>query len=104
MAQITEFEVTGLVGRRTPFRQQLNRDVNVFFGVNGSGKTSLLKILHGAMSSERRSLLNVAFSSASVAIFSSDNKREFIGTFDKSKQSHLPFESEILDVALCVRA
>jgi len=85
MAYITEFEVTDLVGRRGAFRQRLNRDVNVFFGLNGSGKTSLLKILHAAMLNETRPLHGVAFGEASVSIYAEDEQRDYRATFDKSK-------------------
>ena len=50
MAHITEFAITGLAGRTDVYSGRFNRDVNIFFGLNGSGKTSLLKILHSAMS------------------------------------------------------
>jgi predicted ATPase len=48
----------------------MNRDVNVFFGLNGSGKTSLLKILHSAMSNDSSILRTVPFKYAEVKIFS----------------------------------
>jgi recombinational DNA repair ATPase RecF len=54
MAHITEFTVEGLAGRAEPYSHQLDRHVNVFFGLNGSGKTSLLKLLHAAMSKRGR--------------------------------------------------
>jgi ABC-type cobalamin/Fe3+-siderophores transport system ATPase subunit len=50
MSHIVSFSVAGLVGRDDVYSKELNRDVNIFFGLNGSGKTSLLRILHSAMS------------------------------------------------------
>ncbi|MCX6379051.1 MAG: AAA family ATPase [Armatimonadetes bacterium] len=70
MTHITEFTVTGLAGRTEPYTQKLNRDVNIFFGFNGCGKTSLLKILHSAMSDDASILANVPFESAEVKIYS----------------------------------
>ena len=43
--QIKTFEVIGLMGRETPLRLEFNRDLNIITGRNGSGKTSLLKLL-----------------------------------------------------------
>ena len=51
MARIVGFRVTGLAGRVTPYEQRLG-DVNIFYGINGCGKTTLLKILHSALSAE----------------------------------------------------
>lgn len=53
MSHITEFSISGLAGSDQVYSQKLNQDVNVFFGLNGSGKTSLLKILHSAMSDDQ---------------------------------------------------
>lgn len=83
MAHIVEFEISGLAGRKGVYGRKLNRDVNVFFGVNGSGKTSLLKILHGAMQNDAAVLVNVPFSSARVVVYSRDFDKEFVYTVDK---------------------
>lgn len=88
MAHITEFTVEGLAGRKKPYSQTLNRDVNVFFGLNGSGKTSLLKILHSAMELDTAILKNVPFRSAEVKVFSQESKLVYTHTFtyeDKQK-------------------
>lgn len=68
MAWIVSFTVEGLAGRSKPVSQLLHRNVNVFWGFNGSGKTSLLKILHSAMRNDSSSLLRVPFKSARVVI------------------------------------
>ena len=70
MAHIVEFSVDGLAGRRGAYSGKLNRDVNVFFGLNGSGKTSLLKILNSAMDNDASTLRNVPFRSATVKVYS----------------------------------
>lgn len=70
MSHIVDFRIDGLAGRKGPVEMHLNRDINVIFGLNGSGKTSLLKILHSAMSNDVSVLQNVPFLSADVGIFS----------------------------------
>lgn len=42
---IKSFEVTGLFGREGIIRAQLHSDINILTGRNGSGKTSVLKLL-----------------------------------------------------------
>jgi predicted ATPase len=68
VALITEFSVTGLVGREDTYRQKLNRHVNIFFGLNGSGKTSLLKIFHSALTDDASLLRGVVFERAEIKI------------------------------------
>lgn len=70
MTYITEFAVEGLAGRDDTYSQKLNRDVNIFFGLNGSGKTSLLKILHSAMQADTSIISRTPFRSAEVKFFS----------------------------------
>lgn len=96
MAHITEFEVVGLVGRHGTYGERLNRDVNVFFGVNGSGKTSLLKILHAAMANETRILANLPFQSARVVVYSEKYQSEFTSTYEK------PTKDQFIDEGVIV--
>lgn len=77
MAHITSFTIAGLAGRPEPYEQSLKRDVNVFFGLNGSGKTSLLKILHSALSGDATILTSTPFIEATVHIHSLDRSRDF---------------------------
>ncbi len=52
MSHIVNFLIEGLAGRPEPLEKTMDRDINIFFGLNGCGKTSLLKILHSAMSND----------------------------------------------------
>src|SRR5687768_3431815 len=83
MAHITEFTVSGLAGRSDTYHQVLDRDVNIFFGLNGSGKTSLLKVLDSAMEINGKVLENVPFNTAEVKIYSNDYGKIFTYTTDK---------------------
>jgi predicted ATPase len=84
MSHIIEFSIEGLAGRRDTYSKGLNRHVNVFFGENGSGKTSLLKILHCALSGNAESLENVPFKSARVKFYSVYEHRTFVRTIRKT--------------------
>lgn len=83
MSHIIDFKIEGLAGRQNPFRCKMDRHTNVFFGLNGCGKTSLLKILHSAMSNDASILARVPFKAASVTIYSLNFKRSFIRTIEK---------------------
>lgn len=87
MSHITAFRIEGLAGRQEPLELRLNRDTNIFFGLNGSGKTSLLKILHSAMSNQTHNLSSVPFTEAEVSIYSLHWKKEFTRSIKKPKTS-----------------
>lgn len=83
MAHITEFTVDGLAGRKDIISHKLNRDINVFFGLNGSGKTSLLKILHSALANNAAILRDVPFRTATVKIYSINYNSVFTNTIER---------------------
>lgn len=85
MSHILEFRITGLAGRKDVCGHKLNRDLNVFFGLNGSGKTSLLRILDSAMSGDTDILRIVPFESAEVTIYSVQYQKEFVRTISKAE-------------------
>lgn len=78
MSHIIEFKISGLAGRKGVYKQKLNRDVNIFFGPNGSGKTSLLRILNSAMIGDSSLIRFVPFESAEVKIYSISYERESV--------------------------
>jgi len=88
MAHITKFKIDGLLGRKSPVECVLNRDVNVFFGDNGSGKTSLLKILHSAMWGTTNEIRAIPFTSAEVEIYSIDLGATLVRKLASKKLSH----------------
>lgn len=69
--------VNGLAGRSEPIEINLNRRRTVFFGPNGSGKTSLLRLLHAVLEHDFRPLHSIAFTSAVVDIYSINHDREY---------------------------
>lgn len=92
MAWIVSFTVEGLAGRRATVSQTLQRNVNVFWGYNGSGKTSLLKILHSALRNDSSTLVRVPFRSARVMIQNGDTllERSIDNTQDLQTTLDLP--------------
>jgi predicted ATP-binding protein involved in virulence len=87
MSHIISFKIEGLAGRPDPLELKLNRDTNIFFGPNGSGKTSLLKILHAAMANETDILVRVPFVSAEVHIYSLTWKKVFVRSLKKTQDT-----------------
>jgi len=88
MSHIVSFRIEGLAGRHEPLELELNRDTNIFFGMNGSGKTSLLKILHAAMSNETKILRGVPFTAAKVRIYSVNWDKIFTRSIKKPELSY----------------
>jgi ABC-type molybdenum transport system ATPase subunit/photorepair protein PhrA len=95
MAHIINAEIEGLAGKDTPTQIEFDRHVNIIYGLNGCGKTSLLKILHSAMWSEAELISAVAFREASVKIYSIDADASFTRKITKSKmRKHQPRRRE----------
>lgn len=99
MAHIVSFEIEGLVGREEPYCQKLSPDVNIFFGGNGCGKTSLLRILDSAMRSRAVGLENVPFRSAKVEIYSIDYDKIFTHTIKRTVVNERREPRELTDEA-----
>jgi predicted ATP-dependent endonuclease of OLD family len=97
MAHIVEFSVSGLAGRDQPYECKLNRDINVFFGLNGTGKTTLLKVLHSALSGKTEILNNLPIQGATVQMYSIKFKTNFTRTL-KQVRAEIP-DSPIIDVS-----
>ena len=100
MSHILAFRIEGLAGRAEPFERTLDRHTNIFFGLNGCGKTSLLKILHSAMMTDSSLLARVPFTSASVTVFSARLNKEYTFTISKPPVTQSPSSIEDEDVVL----
>jgi len=86
MAYILRFKVDGLAGRDTALSFELDRHRNVLFGPNGCGKTSLLRILFGALRNDAAGLALVPFTRATVTIHSVDDDRTYTRTIQRPTQ------------------
>ena len=58
---IKYLQITGLNGSEKPLEFDFNYDLNLFTGLNGCGKTTILKILWFVNSGHFVHLLNVLF-------------------------------------------
>ena len=64
---IESFEITKLWGYQD-IDLIFSKDVNILIGPNGSGKTTVLNLLHSILSADLRSLLNVKFEQAEIKL------------------------------------
>ncbi|WP_084466528.1 AAA family ATPase [Nocardia arthritidis] len=96
MTRIISFTIKGLSGRRDVVHHELNSDVNVFWGPNGSGKTSMLKILHSALSNNTEVLHSVSFTSARVEFYSENRESNVTREISKKDLSRSEGEYEEL--------
>lgn len=90
MAYIVGFKIADLAGRKDVYTAKLNRDINVFYGLNGTGKTSLLKILSSVMRGDTKMLGTVPFKRAEVTIHSVKYDKDFVTTLDKYPMKRRP--------------
>jgi len=94
VTRVRDFSISGLAGRKGIYAERLNKDINIFFGPNGSGKTALLKILHSALASDPESLLGVKFATAAIGVIDESDTPER-RTIETNKQ----LESFLNDIA-----
>lgn len=93
MAHIVELKIDGLLGRKESVHLKLNRNVNVIFGENGCGKTTLLKVLDAALSLDGSALERLPVRRAEVHIFSISTDQILKHVWDRDsaeKTSKLP--------------
>jgi predicted ATPase len=86
MSYVKSICITGLNNRKDKIDINLNRGINVFFGLNGSGKTSILRIIDSAMGMDASTISDINFESAQVIIYSEQFKSEFKLECKKSKK------------------
>ncbi|UJR85254.1 AAA family ATPase [Sandaracinus amylolyticus] len=102
MAHIAEFEIHGLAGRSAPIRKELHPKTNLFFGGNGSGKTSLLRILRAVLAEDTSSLATVPFTRAEVVVAHPFQKRSFTYSLLRNSAPRSPAEERRYDPKLFV--
>ena len=87
MTRVDKIKVTGLAGRDTKIDIDLNPEVNVIFGLNGRGKTSLLKIIDSGLSGTDSALSGIPFKSAEITFYSENHKASFTRKTKLQRQS-----------------
>lgn len=87
MTIIREFRITNLAGRKGELHQVLDPKVNIFWGLNGTGKTTLLRILDAALSNKTRSLPALPFERAEVTFYSETHDMEFVRCFEHGQSA-----------------
>ncbi|MFB6398466.1 AAA family ATPase [Polymorphospora lycopeni] len=96
MAKIRHAQIVGLAGREGTFSVDFNEDLNIFWGMNGSGKTSFLKILHSALTGDPSYIVRVPFKSASVTFEVSSGER-YTRTIRKTSRRPSKRELEFIE-------
>lgn len=89
MGYITRIRVEGLAGNTEPIEYDLDRHLNIFWGLNGCGKTSLLKILHSALSDNVSLLAKVPFTAATVEFYAERTKSVYRRSITKADLSRV---------------
>jgi len=87
MSHITEIKIDGLLGRTSPIQMTLNRQTNIFFGENGCGKTTLLKILDAALNLDGATMSSLPVDRAEVHIYSIKHDRVIKHVWEKNSKN-----------------
>lgn len=98
MAIIRAFTIQGLAGRSEPTHATLDRRVNVFWGLNGTGKTTLLRVLDCAMRNSTNGLEALPFDSAEVMLYDEESDSDFTRTLEKERTLASMSEDPFADV------
>jgi predicted ATPase len=98
MAHIKYFRVDGLLGRTEPLEYTLDRHVNVFFGENGCGKTTLLKILAAALDRDSKAIVALPVQRAEVHIYSITRDATFKLIWDRTERDKAKVKRRVAPV------
>lgn len=91
---IQSFKITKLWGYREDINLTFNNDVNVLIGVNGSGKTTVLNLLHSILSADIPKLLDVNFEQAEIKL------REFKGNSVRTVTAEVNVVDGVLELRI----
>lgn len=89
MAHVTSISIEGLLGRKEKIKFDLNRDVNVFFGDNGCGKTTLLKIINAALNRDGAALESLPVTKAEINIYSATDDKVVKHTWERGSKARV---------------
>lgn len=83
MTYIKSFTVKGLAGRPQIISRTLDRHTNVIWGFNGTGKTTLLRLLAAALDNDTSVLNTLPFETAEVVFHSEHNDVDIVRSIDR---------------------
>lgn len=87
VSYIDDVTIRGLAGREGERTYKFDRNINIFWGANGSGKTSLLRIIHAALNDNTSGLDRVPFEYARINVRSDSSDRLLVRTIDMSSST-----------------
>ena len=87
MSFIQSLEIHGFMGSTGIRRIEFKRDINVITGPNGSGKTSLIKIIESAFTGDITSIRSIRFNYVEARIYSTILNGTVIRTISKNDLS-----------------
>ena len=90
MTRIIQVTVDGLAGRSKPVSYELDKQTNIFYGPNGSGKTSILRILFSALLDDVAHIRRVPFDRASVSYVDKEKDGVITRTISSDKLVEIP--------------
>lgn len=64
----TKFEIRGLFGRKDAVNIDVKDKVKIIYGINGSGKTTILRLLHAILSGRLYEIRNINFKSLTLRL------------------------------------
>lgn len=97
MTAIREFTIKNLAGRHGTLNIVLDERTNLIWGLNGTGKTTLLKILSSALKNSTEGLETLPFDEAEVKFYSHNEEVEITRTFIRGKTLEAPSSVTIDD-------
>jgi predicted ATPase len=95
MTRVVAFSIDGLAGRDDGVECELHPDINIFFGLNGTGKTSLLKLLASAIRDDVALIRRVPFESATV-VFATGGDEIVTRSIDRSGLDSVPQQAQFV--------
>ena len=90
---IESVEITKLWGYQD-FDLIFDRDINILIGPNGSGKTTILNLLHSILSADLQGILNIKFSQAKIKL------RSFKGRSVRTVFAKIDLEDRLLRIGV----
>lgn len=83
MTTIKEFRIENLAGQKKTLHCVLDPKLNIFWGLNGTGKTTLLRILDAALSNKTSELSDLPFDTAEISFYSHTHDMDIVRRYNR---------------------